>query len=76
MEDLDSGKVDEKSFAMEVFSIDCPHGRLIDADAFKTCLKENLEKFKNYPNYEKGKAIIDSFCLDIDAAPTVVGELE
>ena len=49
-----------------------PHGRLIDADAFKDYLVENLLKFITHPNYAEAKQITEDFCKDIDEQPTIL----
>lgn len=52
------------------------HGRLIDADAFKTmCLsatKEAKPDFIRHEDWLKSCAITMSFCRDIDEQPTIV----
>lgn len=55
-----------------------PHGRLIDAEAFKEYISKafvelsdefKIEKYKNLAKY-----ITEQFCLDIDEEPTVIEE--
>lgn len=52
------------------------HGRLIDADSFKTdCLaatKEAKPDFIRHEDWLKSCAITMSFCRDIDERPTIV----
>ena len=52
------------------------HGRLIDADAFKTmCLsatKEAKPDFIRHEDWLKSCAITAAFCRDIDEQPTIV----
>lgn len=49
-----------------------PHGRLIDADAFKAYLLEWLMKFVTHPNFLEAKKVTENFFRDIDEAPTVL----
>lgn len=49
-----------------------PHGRLIDADAFKVYLMESVLKFIDHPNYAEAKRVTEDFCRDIDEQPTVL----
>ncbi len=52
------------------------HGRLIDADAFKSmCLsatKEARPDFIRHEDWLKSCAVTMSFCSDIDEQPTIV----
>lgn len=65
----------------EVRMADCPlvelppHGRLIDADAFKKYCETGLELINRELHGDALKmatAVTESFCKDIDEAPTVL----
>ena len=49
-----------------------PHGRLIDADAFKVYLMQSVLKYITHPNYAEAKRVTEDFCRDIDEQPTVL----
>ena len=53
-----------------------PHGRCIDADAFKKRITKALKYFKGHPNFVLAKKVTDDFCLDIDEEPTVIEATE
>lgn len=57
-----------KSIAQEL----PPHGRLIDADAFKEYITKAFKDFEGYPNFDLAKKVTEDLCLDIDEAPTVI----
>lgn len=60
----------------EVVLLPKGHGRLIDADAFKSmCLsatKEARPDFIRHEDWLKSCAVTMSFCSDIDEQPTIV----
>ncbi len=59
-------------FLDSAFVNDEPHGRLIDADAFKLYLMQSVLKYVTHPNYAEAKRVTEDFCRDIDEQPTVL----
>ena len=57
-------------------SVPTPHGRLIDADAFKAMLIDALDdardEFIRHDDFLKAKKVTESLLMDIDEAPTVI----
>ncbi|MDC9367129.1 hypothetical protein [Clostridioides difficile] len=51
-----------------------PHGRLIDADEFKDYIRSGYEEMKHLfnENLKVATLVTESFCKDIDEAPTVI----
>ena len=53
-----------------------PHGRLIDADAFKAMLIDALDdardEFIRHDDFLKAKKVTESLLMDIDEVPTVI----
>lgn len=63
---------DRKGLVESAFVNTEPHGRLIDADAFKIYLMQSLLKFITHPNYAEAKRVTEDFCRDIDEQPTIL----
>ena len=57
-----------------IFELPDHHGRLVDADAFKACLRNALKQTRNAYS-DKGEwaeTITEQFCDAIDDQPTIV----
>lgn len=61
-----------KDFIEKAYVSDEPHGRCIDADAFKLYLMQSCLKHIGHPNYAEAKRITEEFCRDIDEQPTIL----
>lgn len=59
-----------------LIEIPTPHGRLIDADAFKNYIRSGYEEMKHLfnENLKVATLVTESFCKDIDEQPTIQPE--